>query len=677
MEFPRAVFYCAPCGVRFYGELVTMEKTIYSRKEQDFMKKRIMKRKKQIRVYKKRKHLRRLAVLAAILILSLSMTLAVHGESGTSQLPHSSGSAPRTVVTDIYHKHIGSAASGGGCYQEAIPHVHQGNETDGGECFGAPVYHTHLGNSQEEGGCYNQPVYHVHEGDEQSGGDCYAAITHVHDDSCYEEAICTVYYAKGNVLETFTDDCFDHSRTTYESAEGTATHMDCGKGEESLELVYCQICGIYSPRYHGYQKLICGLDEGDTVGYELSCPKTEQDIEFYETGCNKDDTSVDYYACTCQKSVEGYGRNCGIDENVPCGRLIVANETEGQKDKVDISVRIEDLTGGRLILSDNPYVWYDEEGRQIGQGERIEVSENGNYSVTVKLENRDVDESELRSGITVDNIYKETGVSTPSPAVGTPAPGENRGTPTPGNGDDASTSAPPEESEGEPENAAEEPEENPEENPDEGSRESVPTPKASPDRTNNQADHLHGDTGSEGAEAAKSLSIGQTEETAAASPDASPEQSPERLTVTKKTETLPELSAVNDVALNPETVKKEGGIFADPVVKVVTLAFGAFAVIAGILFLLWYLRRSVKIYNDDGEGRMLYLGRCLVRLEEEGYAITISDQMIEHAYTNRYCIKPGLFLIGRKEGEELLVCSENRRIAVYLCREMIVVIDGH
>ena len=71
------------------------------------------------------------------------------------------------------------------------------------------------------------------------------------------------------------------------------------------------------------------MNEGDTVGYELSCPKTEQDIEFYETGCNNNDISVDCYACTCQKSVEGYGRNCGIDESVPCGKLIVTNETEG------------------------------------------------------------------------------------------------------------------------------------------------------------------------------------------------------------------------------------------------------------------------------------------------------------------------------------------------------------
>ena len=630
------------------------------------MKKRIVKRKKQIRVYKKSKHLRRLAVLAAILMLSMSMTLAAHGESGTSQLPHSNGSAPRTVVTDIYHKHIGSASSGGACYQEAIPHVHQGNETDGGECFGAPVYHTHLGNSQEEGGCYNQPVYHVHEGDEQSGGECYTAITHVHDSSCYEGAICTVYYEKGNVLETFTDDCFDHPQTTYERAEGTATHMNCGKGEESLELVYCQICGIYSPRYHGYQKLICGMNEGDTVGYELSCPKTEQDIEFYETGCNKNDISVDYYACTCQKSVEGYGRNCGIDESVPCGKLIVTNETEGEKDKVDISVRIEDLTGGKLVLSENPYVWYDEEGRQIGQGERIEVSENGDYSVKVKLENRDVDESGLRSGITVDNIYKEAEVNTPSPAKETPTPGENRGTPTPGKGDETPTPTAPVESEGESENTTEETEENP----DEGSREPIPTPKATPDRKNDLADNQQGDTISEGEEAVKRLPKREIEETAAASP----EHSPERLTVTKKTETLPELSAVNDVTLNPETVKEERGIFTNPVVKMVTLAFGTFALTAGTLFLLWYLRRSVKIYNDDGEGRMLYLGRCMVRLEEEGYAITISDQMIEHAYTNRYCIKPGLFLIGRKEGEELLVCSKNQRIAVYLCREMIVVI---
>lgn len=105
-----------------------------------------------------------ITVLAAALTLSLSMTLVVHGENGSSQLPEDSDeTAPKTVITDIFHKHIGNASAGGGCYQDAIPHIHQGNETDGGACFGRPVYHTHQGNASDGSGCYSQPVYHTHD----------------------------------------------------------------------------------------------------------------------------------------------------------------------------------------------------------------------------------------------------------------------------------------------------------------------------------------------------------------------------------------------------------------------------------------------------------------------------------------------------------------------------------
>ena len=615
------------------------------------MKKRIIKRKRQIGRQGKNRYRKMITVLAAALTLSLSMTLVVHGENGSSQLPEDSDeTAPKTVITDIFHKHIGNASAGGGCYQDAIPHIHQGNETDGGACFGRPVYHTHQGNASDGSGCYSQPMYHTHDGDEQSGGACYTAILHVHEDDCYEEAICTVYYTKGTVLETFTKDCFEHPQATYERAEGTATHRDCGLGAESIELEYCQICGIYSPRYHGYRKLTCGLEEGAVEGYELSCGKTEQDVAHYETGCGKDDNSVDFYACTCEKQIEGYRRNCGLEESVPCGRLIVTNESNGKQKETDISVRIQDLTGGKLILSEDPFIWYDAEGNQIGQGERIKVSENGTYAVEVKLKNEDVDESGLHSRITVDNIEMRMEEETPTPAGEAPTPENKQETPAPEAEEEADREFDNENEDGTP----------------------SPVPAAVPDPEIKEPDEESGNA--TGGEESRAGRLENREEEATASPGASPQRSPEKLKAIEKTKTLPELSAVNEVAIEQEEVRQKDGIFANPAVRLVTIAFGAFAVVAGILLLLWYLKRSVRIYNDDGEGRLLYLGRCMVRLQEDGYAITLTEQMVERAYTNRYCIRPGLFLIGRKEGEELLVCSDTQRISVYLSREMIVVI---
>ncbi len=105
-------------------------------------------------------------------------------------------------------------------------------------------------------------------------------------------------------------------------------------------------------------------------------------------------------------------------------------------------------------------------------------------------------------------------------------------------------------------------------------------------------------------------------------------------------------------------------------VQVITIAVSTLLLLTGILLLLLYIRRSVGVYNDDGNGSFTYLGRALVRLEQDGYAITISERMIERSYTNRYRIRPGLFRLGKKEGD---VYKDNRRIGVYISTYMIVV----
>ena len=116
------------------------------------------------------------------------------------------------------------------------------------------------------------------------------------------------------------------------------------------------------------------------------------------------------------------------------------------------------------------------------------------------------------------------------------------------------------------------------------------------------------------------------------------------------------------------------GFFAQPAVKVITVTVSSLLLMSGIFTLLFYFRRSVKVYNDDGEGRMIYLGRCMVSLHEEGYVITITEKMVENSCTNRYCIKPGFFGIGKKEGQELIIYKEGKKTAAYLDTEMIVMI---
>ena len=111
-----------------------------------------------------------------------------------------------------------------------------------------------------------------------------------------------------------------------------------------------------------------------------------------------------------------------------------------------------------------------------------------------------------------------------------------------------------------------------------------------------------------------------------------------------------------------------------PAVRVISITTGTF-LSAGLLALLFFfMRRTVAVYNDDGTGQMVYLGRCIVMEDQESFSITITPEMEEKACTNRYRIKPGLFLPGRGEDREMFIYKGKKRIAVYLSKEMIVVI---
>lgn len=82
---------------------------------------------------------------------------------------------------------------------------------------------------------------------------------------------------------------------------------------------------------------------------------------------------------------------------------------------------------------------------------------------------------------------------------------------------------------------------------------------------------------------------------------------------------------------------------------------------------------SVRIYNDQGQGKWKYLGRYAVRLDEDGYRLTITGSVVERSVTNRYRIVPELFGLFKKE-EELLVSKEERTVSVQIQKEMIITV---
>lgn len=598
------------------------------------MKKRVIRKKKIIKNCGKRKYMRRALSLAASICLLAGMALSAHGEGAKE----ADEQVSKVVITEIYHKHSGNSGEMGGCYSVPIIHQHQGSEEIGGPCYQTPVYHIHEGNDGEGGGCYTQPVYHQHNGDELKGGECYEEITHVHTQECYQQEDCVMNHTPvGEVLETWTGYCYIHQETTFGKTLGIASHSSCGKEDEENYYGYCLACGFIAPTVHSYQKLICQIEEGTATGYQLSCGKDENTIDGYTTDCGFEESEIEAYALSCEKTVDGYLIGCGFEENQLCGRMIVTNEVTGQAEQVELSVRLEDLTGGILKPGTPAYEWRDENGQLLGTGNRIAVNKNGRYSVLLMLENKDVDEAGLCSSILVDNIYELQPEETPS-SKATPATGENA-QPSP-------SSVAAEEGNGGEENTA------------------TPVPQA--DIIPEDTDNMKGDE----QEAMSAGGAGKSSGQAQASVSPSPAKPP----VIKEIQTVKpeENEAQEEISYSVEKEKKHTGFFDAPAVRIIAVTGSAFLLAGGLLLLLFYLRHSVSIFNDDGEGRLIRLGRCMVRLEEECYAITITEAMVERAYTNRYCIKPGLFLLGKKEGQELIVYQDAKGVTVYLSRKIIV-----
>lgn len=664
----------------------TMEERLNNQEER--MKKRVFKRKKNVIVRKVRRAAGRAALWAAAAGLVLSVPAPAYGKEN-----------PKSIVTHIYHRHVGNGDTQGGCYGKAIEHIHQGSRETGGACYQIQVPHTHQGSEEAGGGCYTVPITHTHKGNKTQGGECYVPDQiHNHTESCYESGKCTVYFTQESVIETLDGDCPSHQKTTLVRAGGTEVHENCGKGTITGERLYCQSCGVMPPTRHSYKNEICGLRDGQVLEYRIDCGKK---IDGYKIGCGKKNGGIDHYDRSCEKEVDGYEMNCGLTEEEPCGRLILSNETEGKGEQVTLKVCLEDLTGGKLKPAENPFCWLNEQGEEIGAGDQVQVTENGTYGVRVRLKNEDVDPAGLCSSILVDNIYKEEAPvvspsSTPSamptdtpqpsavpsakPSVAPTAAPEK--SPSPGNTpepsvlpakspDPVNTPAPsrtpetvPEISEGSGGNDTEqggaEEEEKTEEVPQADKKQPSPTP-------GNPEVSAEKETGSLGRKRHKASS--ETEQLPV------PEDVQETEPMVKEMEeiSLPEVKTEGTLSYQVHQKEKPGGFFALPAVKIISITTGSVLLFLGLLLLLLYLRRSVKIYNDDGEGRMLYLGRCPVRKEEELYEITLEEQMIERAYTNRYCIKPGLFKLGKKEGTQLAIHKEGKTLVLVLSREMIAV----
>lgn len=530
------------------------------------------------------------------------------------------------TISYIYHRHIGNSTEEGGCYGMPVYHCHMGDETAGGACYETPVYHSHTGNDTEGGACYETALYHAHEGDGTKEEGCYVAVYHVHNSNCYATISSSDY---GCEIVKY----WDTNEGDYEGHDYKYYEMSCGR----------TIHGTNSS--HTHTALSCSRG-GEITGYGLNCGLTEESIMGFSLSCEKTAETIDSYMLSCSKTAEdidGYERNCGKEEDIAYGAIVITKQTIDTVGAMAF-VEIEDYTEGELQLSDNPFCWYDEQGNIIGTGDSISVSTNGTYKVRADMINEDIRGESLWAQIDVDNIREQSsskqedeeektggGDSSHSDTslwetIPTPLPTPTIApTPTP-------TPAP--------------------------TKTSAPTATPSAVSTLQKDGNNSGQNDNSSGEQDISL---QTDEGAAYRLE---KKEVEGKAEEKKSnvEPLPE----------PKEIKKQT-FFTSPAAKVLMLTAGTLFTLTGLFLVCYLFRRSVRIYGDDGQGNMTYLGRCMVQLTEDGYLVALSRQITEKAVTNRYCIKPGLFAIGRGI-EELLVEKQEKRISIPLQKEMIVVI---
>lgn len=567
--------------------------------------------------YKNHSIISAVALLAAVLLSGSSMTVQAE-EDHPGELQEEAQTPGEQKVTYVYHQHIGTSEQKGGCYHTPVYHVHTGNEQECGGCYETPVYHSHSGDEQSGGICYGTAILHEHEGDGSQAGGCYHEVYHSHGSSCYRVVPSSEYGC-------YTLRAEDTSEGDHDGYDFHYYYMSCGTVVHGTNAA------------HTHNVLNC--NQGNVVvGYQLDCGKTEESIDGYLFDCVKTEEDIDSYALNCNKTTEdidAYAHSCGKDEETPIGKIILTAEKDINHKKETVTVRFEDLTSGEIKLSEEPFTWYDPFGKVLGTGDTMEFYDNGNYSVVLGVTNEDMNRDSLRAGVKVSSIVKPTS--------------GNKGGSSDDGDDDSSGN----------------------EEGDTGEQPVItPTPKATPTAIPETVRDADGDNDAKGKKIeVKKENLPESEENTQEVPTTAPTLRRETRTVA-----LEEKSSEKEEISVIQTVEPRKTFLDTPAGRLITITLGGLLTLAGLFTILYLLRSSVRVYNDDGKGDMTYLGRCKVRLEEDGYSLEITEAMAEKSVTNRYCIKPGLFALFRGEEEELLVMKGQKRVSVALDKEMIVVI---
>ncbi len=609
---------------------------LLSGKERNYMKKEVIIKRKSITKFPNRKKLigsKRQAAIVGLAALLLAGTMNVQAKESTQK--------DMTGQVYVYHAHKGNETEGGGCYSVPVYHVHDGSEEKGGKCYETPVYHVHEGDEQNGGPCYGKAVYHQHEGNENEGGVCFKAVYHSHTESCYklipnETVGCTVL----RVEETDYDDYADHDFKDY--------YMSCG----------VKVHGT-NPG-HNHRELTCNR-EGKIDSFKVICKMNSSTIERYELDCVKTEETIDFYRLTCPKTeadIDKFERGCGREEETPLGKITVTGKLASSKKKGTLSAVYEDMSEGELTVSEKAFSWYNEKGKLLGEGNQIQVTQNGKYYVILNVLNEDVQNESLKAEVQMRGIQKKKPEEKEEQKEEDSDEGEDeQGSEDGGGGTGGSTPVP--ESPKTPTPAPAD----------------TPQPTAAPKATAVPIEEMltpSPDMKNKSFEDTKDSNLQKKYPTITPSPLPVIQKEKIEVELEKKQSRKEEPVTVEEV--KKPTEQKKSHLLSAPAVKMITVTAGTLVCLAGAGLLLLLFGRSIRVYNDDGKGNQVYLGRGMVKTQEEGYVLLITEKMTEKSLTNRYCLRCDFFHLWKDKEEELIVVKGERRQIVKIQKEMITVL---
>lgn len=679
----------------------------------------------------------------------------------------------------IYHLHTGNAVAGGGCFAEKVYHTHSGSSVSGGGCYQTPVKHVHRGSASAGGGCYSVPVYHVHT---EVGGGCYEPVYHTHTSDCYKTERCNMEY-KGalQVLRTENNYCSHHGNTQHAEIKGSYWHTSCGAGMTDATHYMCWTCQRFN-KNHDYQSLICTKGEAtieewrlvcakgseavetwqlgcgstaETVeSYKNSCGKTEKTIDSYKRNCGKNEQSIDAYAINCgntEETIEFYKRSCKREEETPYARISIINHNNSWTAGAQrLEASYEELNsieteGNFLKLGEQDIYW-----EKIGEGNRIEVTENGTYTAVLQATNEDIHKEQLHLSITVNTIDKNAPVIEmvsydkkekminikakdlqPDGSQGSGLAekaysydggktwSEENQSRIEGVGtfhilvrDRCDNTAKKElfvekeevKEEVEDEVKEEVKEEEPrEEESDEEEEEEVPDTDSEEDSSkkagggngnkgNGEGGGNNRESDGENTEATpiidekkeeKELPILSVKKPAVKKKSGAKEvkgksrktpgmvlrEEEQNYEVKRETKKQEPLSAPPEREEIPvQSIKRENG--SANIMKAAAFTMGGVVGAAGILWLIYLLFGTVRIYHNDGEGKYHYAGSGIVKRKGGIFELNLPLMILEQSVTGQYCLKPGQLFVGRNKGKELVVTAGDRRLSVWIDEEI-------